>query len=204
MYCVIIAIIIIIVIIIIKNPSLILIPSYKNSTYLQSHVDNHYYRVSTNYDDTQTAADKLGMLNNFNMSLIQYIKDKCSSSECSNMQKKINKNLSRRYTSNSLIEHTPEGTKETAYSQFKGKIMAFCLRNQNNNSFIDNSTLQFVDLHEMAHVASNGYGHGDEFWNIFKQILVEATESNIYEPVDYTKAPVNYCGLVVSHNPYYD
>ena len=56
----------------------------------------------------------------------------------------------------------------------------------------------------MAHVASNGYGHGDEFWNIFKQILVEATESNIYEPVDYTKAPVNYCGLVVSHNPYYD
>ena len=91
---------------------------------------------------------------------------------------------------------------EDSYTINKKKTYV-CLTDE-NGEYYSHHTLTYVILHEMAHVASNGYGHGDEFWNIFKQILVEATESNIYEPVDYTKAPVNYCGLVVSHNPYYD
>lgn len=198
------AFVIIILIILYRNPIYILSPFYKNTSYLQSSRDNHYYHVINTFDNKHNAANKLSMLNTFNTSLIDYITEKCNNYLCNNVQNKIQKNLSRRYSPNSLIENNPYNTEETAYSQFKGKILAFCLRNRNNNELLDNNILQFVDLHELAHVASNSYGHGDEFWNVFKQLLVEAKESNLYIPIDYSKYPANYCGLSVTYNPYFD
>ena len=72
------------------------------------------------------------------------------------------------------------------------------------NKLIDINTLTFVAIHELAHIASTQVGHGDEFWNNFKFLLVRAKENNIYKPQDYKKKPEKYCGMEITDNPYFD
>ena len=62
----------------------------------------------------------------------------------------------------------------------------------------------FVAIHELAHVASEKIGHSNEFWSNFKFLLVNAKEIGIYDPVDYKKKQVNYCGMQISDSPYFD
>jgi hypothetical protein len=104
------------------------------------------------------------------------------------------------------IQETLPTSKYTAYSENKGEKLAFCLDNNKNGlgGLIDNNTLMFVAIHELAHVASESIGHTDEFWRNFKFLLQVAEEINIYTPVDYKKNPKNYCGMEITDNPYYD
>ena len=62
----------------------------------------------------------------------------------------------------------------------------------------------FVAIHELAHIASETVGHNDEFWNNFKFLLDNAVEIKIYSPVDYKKNNIEYCGMKITDNPYYD
>ena len=83
--------------------------------------------------------------------------------------------------------------------------MAFCLnKKKNGTKLIDINTLTFVALHELSHIMSVSIGHNEEFWNNFKFLLEEAVEIKVYIPVDYKKAPEQYCGLSITDNPYYD
>ena len=97
-------------------------------------------------------------------------------------------------------------SEHTAYSENKGEKLAFCLnkKNENNNDLIDENTLTFVALHELAHVATRSIGHKSEFWENFKFLLHEAQEANLYTPKDYKSAPQEYCGMKITDNPYYD
>lgn len=92
-----------------------------------------------------------------------------------------------------------------AYVENKGDKVALCLQLEKYESrFIDINTLTFVILHEISHIASKSIGHTTEFRENFRFILDEAVKAKIYEPVDYQKNPVRYCGMLIKHNPYYD
>ena len=104
------------------------------------------------------------------------------------------------------IKETLPTSEYTAYSENKGEKLAFCLNNdkENNDNLIDKNTLMFVALHEMSHIASKSVGHNDEFWYNFKFLIEEAKEINIYTPVDYKNNNKNYCGMMITDNPFYD
>jgi hypothetical protein len=104
------------------------------------------------------------------------------------------------------IKETLPTSEYTAYSENKGEKLAFCLNknNKDNNNLIDQNTLMFVAIHEIAHIMTLSVGHTEEFWQNFKFLLENAVQLGIYEPIDYKKNPKNYCGMTISDNPYYD
>lgn len=104
------------------------------------------------------------------------------------------------------IKETLPTSEYTAYSENKGEKLAFCLNKnkKNNENLIDQNTLMFVAIHEIAHIMTVSVGHTEEFWQNFKFLLENAVELGIYEPIDYKKNPKNYCGMTISDNPYYD
>ena len=104
------------------------------------------------------------------------------------------------------IKETLPTSEYTAYSENKGEKMAFCLNKKkgDNDNLIDQNTLTFVAIHELAHIMSATVGHNDEFWNNFKFLLDNAVEMGVYNPIDYRKDPEGYCGMDITDNPYYD
>ncbi len=104
------------------------------------------------------------------------------------------------------IKETLPTSEYTAYSENKGEKLAFCLNKtkNNNENLIDQNTLMFVAIHEIAHIMTLSIGHTEEFWQNFKFLLENAVELGIYEPIDYKKNPKNYCGMDITDNPYYD
>jgi len=103
------------------------------------------------------------------------------------------------------ISETLPTSKLTAYSENKGKKIAFCLNKKKNTSeLIDLNTLMFVAIHELSHIMTESVGHEPEFWANFKILLENAKEANVYDPEDYKKDPQNYCGMQITDNPYFD
>lgn len=107
------------------------------------------------------------------------------------------------------IQETLPTSSYTAYSENKGEKIAFCLDKKKNvggigGELIDQNTLNFVALHELAHVMTKSVGHTTEFWDNFKFLLQEAEKLKIYKPVDYKKNPQKYCSMEITDNPYFD
>lgn len=93
----------------------------------------------------------------------------------------------------------------TAYSENKGEKLAFCTTTtKKGNKLIDDNTLTFVGIHEVAHIMTKSIGHTKEFWQNFKFLLKNAAKMGIYTPVDYKRKPKEYCGMKITDNPYYD
>jgi len=116
-------------------------------------------------------------------------------------------NILDNYNPDMIYENDARGDgKETSYTVNKGAAMYVCLRNKlNPNALVDYDTLLFVMLHEISHIGNyRGWGHGDDFWQIFQFILREAYLAGIYTPIDYSKSPRNYCGLKIEYNPLFD
>jgi len=114
------------------------------------------------------------------------------------------KRLVKKFRPTKVSETLPT-SEYTAYSENKGEKLAFCLnKSTNNNHLIDENTLTFVAIHEMAHICSESTGHNDEFWYNFKFLLENAVRINIYSPVDYKKQNISYCGMDITDNPFYD
>jgi len=90
----------------------------------------------------------------------------------------------------------------TSYSVNKGKQIILCLRSKDEKEeLIDENTLTFVALHEIAHVMSKSVGHNEEFWNNFKFLLKEAIKRGLYNCTNYAKNPKKYCGIEVNDSP---
>jgi len=93
----------------------------------------------------------------------------------------------------------------TAYSENKGEKLAFCLRKtKKGKQLINEHLLTFVAIHELSHVMSKKVGHGPEFWENFKFLLINAEKAGIHQPKDYKKNNEVYCGMNIHDNPYYD
>lgn len=105
----------------------------------------------------------------------------------------------------SKVSETLPTSKYTAYSEDKGKKIAFCTTTtKKGDNLIDENTLTFVGIHELGHVMSKTIGHNDEFWSNFKFLLKIAVKNKLYIPVDYKEKPKEYCGMEITDNPYYD
>ena len=62
----------------------------------------------------------------------------------------------------------------------------------------------YVILHELAHLCNfNKYGipingHGSEFKKIFKALVKESINLQIYTYKNYNESPVEYCGIIIN------
>ncbi len=180
---------------------IICIKIYKESESLHltcviSDVDGRKYCVRDR-KHVGLAADRLANVNVKMNKLVKHCNAKYPSNE----------NVKRMYNGYNpkKIHETLPTSEYTAYSQNKGEKIAFCLnKEKTSDNLIDPNTLTFVAIHELAHIATKGYGHTDEFWENCKFLLGEAGDIGIYEQTDYSKNPVRYCGTDVSDNPYFD
>ena len=112
--------------------------------------------------------------------------------------------LQKNFNPKRIVETLPT-SEYTAYSEDKGKKLAFCLQEYKNKAkLIDLNTLMFVALHEMSHLITRSIGHENEFWDNFKFLLKEANNIGLYEPQDYGKTPQDYCGMKLTDNPLID
>tara|TARA_B110000285_G_scaffold218316_1_gene267632 strand:+ start:166 stop:765 length:600 start_codon:yes stop_codon:yes gene_type:complete len=144
------------------------------------------------------AADLLALVTQKCQDLTKYLEEKYP-------DKDEVKRLCKGFKKTVIKETLPTST-YTAYSENKGEKIAFCLnkKKEDNNNLIDENTLTFVAIHEMAHIMTKSIGHKQEFWDNFKFLLENAKEAGIHEPVDYSKKKEEYCGMKITDNPYYD
>jgi len=109
--------------------------------------------------------------------------------------------LVKNFNPKRIVETLPT-SEYTAYSENKGRKLAFCLREHKDKmKLIDLNTLTFVALHELTHLMTTSVGHHPDFWETFKFMLENASENGIYDPVDYSKKPQQYCGMRIADNP---
>ena len=107
------------------------------------------------------------------------------------------------YKGTEISEILPS-SEHVAYSENKGEKIALCLdKEKAGGKSVDNNTLMFVAIHELAHVATEEIGHTPAFWDNFRFLLKEAVDCGIYRPQDYSIEPVRYCGTFITSNPYY-
>ena len=183
----------------------ILIISYKlyiDSDYFQlkcivSTVDGDKYCVRER-NNLQEASDLLARITVKMKKLVDFVDKKYP-------DKPNIRRLVKKFNPNKIMETLPT-SEYTAYSENKGKKLAFCLNKEkdNNNNLIDENTLMFVAIHEMSHVATESIGHNKEFWDNFKFLLKEAKEVGIYNVVDYSTHNEEYCGMTITDNPYFN
>jgi hypothetical protein len=108
-----------------------------------------------------------------------------------------------RFSSDVFVENDMSSP-DTSYSENKGQKIVVCLRDKTNPPqypLIDQNTIMFVMLHEMAHLMTETIGHTQEFWNNFKRILHDAVQLGIYQPVNYAQRPTPYCGMTITDTP---
>ena len=100
------------------------------------------------------------------------------------------------------ISETGRNSKYTSYSVNKGEKIVLCLRSKDSKEkLIDENTLSFVAIHELAHLMTKSIGHTPEFWKNFKFLLQNAVKINLYKNEDYSKNPKPYCGIKVTDSP---
>jgi len=161
-----------------------------------SNVDGYTYCVRERAK-LELASDLLARVTKKCKELVDYVNKKYPKDE-DVLRLKKNFNPSK-------ISETLPTSQHTAYSENKGEKLAFCLNTtKEGNKLIDINTLTFVAIHELAHVMTKSEGHKQIFWQNFKFLLENAKEADIYDPVDYKKAPQDYCGMQITDNPYYD
>jgi hypothetical protein len=162
-----------------------------------STVDGNKYCVRER-EKIQQAVDLLATVTEKCKQLVEYMGNKYPDKE--NVRRLVSG-----FNPQKIMETLPTSS-YTAYSENKGEKLAFCLnRDKNDNdSLIDENTLLFVSIHELAHIMTKSIGHKTEFWDNFKFLLENAKEAGIYQPVDYKKKPQEYCGMKIRDNPYYD
>lgn len=200
-------IIIILLIILYKGTSKV--KEYMNTSYIKSTLDNRNYSVSSTFDDTQRASDVISKLNSFICIFLDYLKKKylTGNNNISNDKKEFIKRILVKYNPDTLYENNPFMGKETSFVINKGDKFGVCLREKitkNPNNIHKFNTLQFVVLHEITHIGAIQYGHKEEFWQRFKFLLIEAKNSGLYNPINYKIYNTNYCGLLITSNPYFD
>ena len=159
---------------------------------LESSVDNRIYIVRKELN-AQEASDKLAGINQKVIQLLTYFR------EGEYLTPDI-KRLCDKYNPDKLSETLP-GSKYTSYSVNKGEQISLCIRHS-DNTFIDDNTIMFVLLHELAHIMTTSIGHTKEFWENMKFLLECGETIGIYKPVDYSENPVDYCGMIINSSPY--
>ncbi len=99
---------------------------------------------------------------------------------------------------NGTLAETPGG-KDIAYSIGKDSVYV-CIRDQAGR-LDDVNTCMFVLLHELAHLATDAWGHPAQFWKNMKFLLELAERVGSYAYQDFDAQVVTYCGSVLGGSP---
>jgi hypothetical protein len=174
---------------------------FKDDTFqlkcIVSTVDGNKYCVRER-EKLQDAADLLASVTEKCKTLVDFCKTTYPDVDCV-------KRLVAGFNPQKIMETLPT-SEYTAYSENKGEKLAFCLNRsrKGEDNMIDEHTLTFVAIHELAHIATKSIGHKSDFWENFKFLLQCAKEAGIHDPMDYKKSPTEYCGMKIHDSPYYD
>ena len=161
--------------------------------YVKSDIDNNEYLVR-NLKDKDKAANILAMLRMKLEKLCDIMKEKYPNDESVIR-------MNERFNSDNITE-SGKNNQYTSYSVNKGEKLVFCIRQKDDNeTIVDENTLTFVSIHELAHIMTKSVGHTPEFWSNFKRLLKESVKHNIYTKEDYNSNPKEYCGIKVSDSP---
>jgi len=160
-----------------------------------SSLTNKFYGIQEDLPDSQHAVEMIGKLELFIDKLINHLDTKYSKNEDIRVDRLIKR------LHNIKLEESPDEPNTSSYTLNKGELIALCVRHKDTKDIHDYELLQFVVIHELAHVASVSTGHNAEFLKNFKWLLNEASEAGLYTPVDYSKNPITYCGVDVTNNP---
>lgn len=164
-------------------------------TPVTSKTDGQTYSVQ-NLPDKQEACERMAKIRANLEKLVQSYKDDPSA-----MGDPRIKIMVERFNPKSMMENDIDAD-TTSYSENKGEKIVVCLRDKRHPyPFVDENTVMFVLLHEMAHLMTTTIGHTPEFWANFKRILHDAVQQGIYTPVNYARQPTAYCGMTITDTP---
>ena len=147
-----------------------------------------------NLPDKVEAANKLGSISDSLKNLVN------SLNENDDNKSKYIKQLKESFNHEYITENIP-GSLYVAYSVNKGEELSLCIRKKGTEEFIDDNTIIFVAIHELAHIMTPETGHTPLFWDNMKYLLEQASSQGVYIPVDYSQSPVKYCGMDINSTP---
>ena len=165
-----------------------------NTTQVRSMSDGNTYHVQ-NLPDKQGAADLMAKIRSNLDSLIEHYK-----SDPASMADPRVKVMVDRFNPSNMIENDLDAD-STSYSENKGEKIVVCLRGKTTKKLVDENTIMFVILHEMAHLMTTTVGHTPEFWTNFRRLLQDGIQVGIYKQVNYDRSPVTYCGMSIHSSP---
>ena len=103
--------------------------------------------------------------------------------------------LKNRYNPDTLSEGRID-KRYTSYTVNKGEQMVLCLRTRDDkDALYDENIVLYVTFHELAHVASVGEDHNEEFHKNFRYLLRKAAEWDMFKKINHS---FEYCGMPVS------
>ena len=162
-------------------------------SYTKSTIDDKEYLVR-NMEDKQDAANVLAGIRKKLEQICNLMKEKYPDDESV-------KRMIEKFNPDNITE-AGKNNQYTSYSVNKGEKLVFCIRQKDEKeSIVDENTITFVAIHELAHIMTKSVGHTDEFWNNFKRLLKEAIDNNLYTKENYSENPKDYCGIKVTDSP---
>ena len=169
---------------------------FNNYSLIKSKIDGNKYYVQKkeSLTDMSETSDHIAKIVNRIKALIEHLKKTYPDDKRTII-------LEKNFDPTSVLE-APIVKGQTSYSINKGEKIMLCLRTRDGHEeLIELNTMMFVTLHEIAHVCTVSIGHTEEFWENFKWILEEAINIGIYSKQEFSKNPVNYCGMTISNSP---
>jgi hypothetical protein len=167
----------------------------RNNIQVRSTLDNKVYYVQ-NLPDKQEACNLLAKIRQNLEQVIATFKDDNNHSDGA-FQRLVKKFNPESFQENDISADS------TSYSENKGEKIVVCLRDKTRHPYplVDENTIMFVMIHECAHLMTESTGHTPEFWNNFRKLLQECIKCGVYQSTNYTKNPVEYCGMTISDTP---
>jgi predicted SprT family Zn-dependent metalloprotease len=177
--------------------------AFDENVYVKSTYDNKNYLIrrgkSKSDDYLVQSANALAIINERVIKLINHLTLKYKN----DMTKHFIVILANNYNSNILSEAAFD-KRYTTFTVDK-QDMHICLRTRDANEHLyDINTLMYVILHELAHFCNYNQhgvpiqGHGPEFKQIFRLLVVEAIDIGVYQYKNYSTEPQEYCGLIIN------
>jgi predicted metal-dependent hydrolase len=185
---------------------------YKQEPFINHNIGEKSFLVLERKPEYEKAASILNIIDNNILQLIDYTEKKYSyihkydNNPKNQLLFNIVDRMKKTYRSVSLRENFPNiQGKDVSYNVNKGDDISLCLRNYDDpTKFHDINDILFVALHELAHSCNESYGHDLRFWKIFRIILENAIEIDIYKNINYKYDNVYYCSMHITYNPIFD
>ena len=160
------------------------------SRWVHSDVTGRSYRV-LDLPDAQEAADALASLE---LAAEQFLTDAESVAPGDPRLANVRERWSRRL-------REIDGSDNIAYTVTKRDV-SLCVRRPGGGAVYDDPRSgMFVLLHELAHVANDGWGHGRTFWDDFQWVLELADRTKAYAYQNFESTPKTYCGKDLTSSP---